>query len=114
MGGLGVALLGAGIALDKLGETARETGSLFNEMSVSATVFGLVFKDATAVAKGLATELGGVEQATLGAQFNANLLATNLNLSGAETAKLIGDLGGDGTTGNRYDSISLRNKAGGS
>ena len=31
MGGLGVGLIGAGIALDKLGQTARETGSLFTE-----------------------------------------------------------------------------------
>jgi hypothetical protein len=109
MGGLGVGLIGAGIALDKLGQTARETGSLFNEMSVSATVFGLVFKDATAVAKGLATELGGVEQSTFGAQFNANLLATNLNLSGAETAKLIGGFArlGDGTAQAGADMAQL-------
>ena len=109
MGGLGVGLIGAGIALDKLGQTARETGSLFNEMSVSATVFGLVFKDATAVAKGLATELGGVEQSTFGAQFNANLLATNLNLSGGETAKLIGGFArlGDGTAQAGADMAQL-------
>ena len=109
MGGLGVGLIGAGIALDKLGQTARETGSLFTEMNVGATVFGLVFKDATAVAKGLATELGGVEQSTLGAQFNANLLATNLNLSGAETAKLIGGFArlGDGTAQAGADMAQL-------
>ena len=109
MGGLGVGLIGAGIALDKLGQTARETGYFFNEMNLSATAFGLVFKDAAGVAKGLATELGGVEQSTFGAQLNANLLSTNLHLSGAETAKLIGGFArlGDGTAQAGADMAQL-------
>ena len=98
MGFLGTGLIGSGL-MDKISETARETGYFFNEMALSATLFGLVFKRSQAVAKGLSTELGGVEQATFGAQLNANLLAVNLNLSGAETAKLIGGFArlGDGT-----------------
>ena len=109
MGFLGTALIGAGFAMDKISETARETGYFFNEMAVSATLFGLVFKEAQAVAKGLSTELGGVEQATFGAQLNANLLAVNLNLSGAETAKLIGGFArlGDGTAQAGADMAQL-------
>ena len=109
MGFLGTALIGAGIAMDKISETARETGYFFNEMALSATLFGLVFKEAQAVAKGLSTELGGVEQATFGAQLNANLLAVNLNLSGAETAKLIGGFArlGDGTAQAGADMAQL-------
>ena len=109
MGFLGTALIGAGFAMDKISETARETGYFFNEMALSATLFGLVFKEAQAVAKGLSTELGGVEQATFGAQLNANLLAVNLNLSGAETAKLIGGFArlGDGTAQAGADMAQL-------
>jgi len=109
MGFLGTALIGAGFAMDKISETARETGYFFNEMAVSATLFGLVFKEAQAVAKGLSTELGGVEQATFGAQLNANLLAVNLNLGGAETAKLIGGFArlGDGTAQAGADMAQL-------
>ena len=109
MGFLGTALIGAGFAMDKISETARETGYFFNEMAVSATLFGLVFKEAQAVAKGLSTELGGVEQATFGAQLNANLLAVNLNLSGGETAKLIGGFArlGDGTAQAGADMAQL-------
>ena len=109
MGFLGTALIGAGFAMDKISATARETGYFFNEMALSATAFGLVFDEAQAVAKGLSTELGGVEQATFGAQLNANLLAVNLNLSGGETAKLIGGFArlGDGTAQAGADMAQL-------
>ena len=95
--------------MDKISATARETGYFFNEMALSATAFGLVFDEAQAVAKGLSTELGGVEQATFGAQLNANLLAVNLNLSGGETAKLIGGFArlGDGTAQAGADMAQL-------
>ena len=109
MGFLGTALIGAGFAMDKISATARETGYFFNEMALSATAFGLIFDEAQAVAKGLSTELGGVEQATFGAQLNANLLAVNLNLSGGETAKLIGGFArlGDGTAQAGADMAQL-------
>ena len=109
LGFLGTALIGAGFAMDKISATARETGYFFNEMALSATAFGLVFDEAQAVAKGLSTELGGVEQATFGAQLNANLLAVNLNLSGGETAKLIGGFArlGDGTAQAGADMAQL-------
>ena len=66
---------------------------------MSATVLGLVFEDAMEVAKGLASEMGGVENATFGAQLKTNLLATNLGIGGGEAAKLVGTFArlGDGT-----------------
>ena len=99
MGFLGTALIGAGFAMDKLGHQAHELGTFFTESTMSATALSFVFKDATAVAKGLASELGSVEEATFGAQLKTNLLAHNLNLSGTETSKLVGAFArlGDGT-----------------
>ena len=55
---------------------------------MSATLFGLVFEDAMEVAKGLSTEMGGVENATFGAQLKTNLLATNLGIGGGEACKV--------------------------
>lgn len=108
-GALGTALIGAGYAIEALGKTARELGTFFTESSISATVLGLVFEDAVQVAKGLANEMGGVENATFGAQLKTNLLATNLGIGGGEAAKLVGTFArlGDGTAAAGADMLSL-------
>jgi hypothetical protein len=89
-GALGTVLIGAGIGLEKLGNTAHETGTFFTEMSLSAAGLGLVFKDATGVAMGLASEFGSIEEATFGIQLKTNMIAQNMGLGGEAAASLVG------------------------
>jgi len=89
-GVLGSAIIGAGYAIDKLGKTTREFGGYIGSAGVSATGLSLVFGDAVAVTKGLASELGGVADLSFQAQLNTNLMATNMGISGGEAAKLTG------------------------
>ena len=109
MGMLGTGLIGAGFAIEALGKSAKQLGTFFTESTMSATVLGLVFEDAMEVAKGLASEMGGVENATFGAQLKTNLLATNLGIGGGEAAKLVGTFArlGDGTAAAGADMLSL-------
>ncbi len=109
LGMLGTGLIGAGFAIEALGKSARQLGTFFTESTMSATVLGLVFEDAMEVAKGLANEMGGVENATFGAQLKTNLLATNLGIGGGEAAKLVGTFArlGDGTAAAGADMLSL-------
>ena len=90
MGFLGTALIGAGFAMDKIGESAHQLGTFMTESTLSATGLSFIFKDAVGMASALAGELGGVEEATFGTQLKANLLAHNLNLSSDEAANLMG------------------------
>ena len=87
---LGSALIGVGYALDKIGKTTREFGGYLGAASVHATGLSLVFPQALEATKGLANEMGGVQDLTLGAQLNTNLMATNMGISGGEAAKLTG------------------------
>ena len=109
LGMLGTGLIGAGFAIEALGKSAKQLGTFFTESTMSATVLGLVFEDAMEVAKGLASEMGGVENATFGAQLKTNLLATNLGIGGGEAAKLVGTFArlGDGTAAAGADMLSL-------
>ena len=65
-------------------------GGFLGGAQISGTALSFVFKDALDVTKGLAEELGGVENATFAAQLNTNLMATNMGISGAQAAKLTG------------------------
>lgn len=87
-GVLGSALIGAGYAIDKLGQSTREFGGFLGEAQVSATGLSLVFPQALEATKGLSAELGGVEDLTFKSQLNTNLMATNMGISGGEAAKL--------------------------
>ena len=87
-GVLGSALIGAGFAIDKLGQSTREFGGFLGEAQVSATGLSLVFPQALEATKGLSAELGGVEDLTFKSQLNTNLMATNMGISGGEAAKL--------------------------
>ena len=89
-GVLGSALIGAGYAIDKLGQSTREFGGFLGEAQVSATGLSLVFPQALEATKGLANELGGVEELSFQTQLNTNLMATNMGISGSEAAKLTG------------------------
>lgn len=89
-GGVGVALIGAGFAADKLGDSIKETGGFVQGVSVQSAGLSFIFKDATANATALTKELGGTEKVTLGAQLQTNILANNLGISGQEAASLTG------------------------
>ena len=87
-GVLGSALIGAGFVIDKIGKTTREFGGYLGAASVHATGLSLVFPQALEATKGLASELGGVQDLTFQSQLNTNLMATNMGISGGEAAKL--------------------------
>lgn len=88
-GVFGAALIAIGASLDKIGQTTREFGGTMGGAVVSTTALGLVFKDATGSAKGLAAEFGGLEDISFATQLNTNLMATNMGISGAEAAKTL-------------------------
>ena len=89
-GVLGSALIGVGYTIDKLGKSTRELGGFIGSAGVSATGLSLVFPQALEATKGLASELGGVEDLSFQTQLNTNLMATNMGISGSEAAKLTG------------------------
>ena len=89
-GVLGSALIGVGYTIDKIGKSTRELGGFIGSAGVSATGLSLVFPQALEATKGLASELGGVEDLSFQTQLNTNLMATNMGISGSEAAKLTG------------------------
>lgn len=90
MGALGVTLLGAGKALNALGENLREFGGTMDGAVYSTTALDMVFKSAKDSARGLAQEFGGMKDISAGVQLDTNLLATNMGISGEEAAKTLG------------------------
>lgn len=90
-GGLGAALIGAGVAGKKLLNTSYELGgSLTSTSNIATTLFGTVFEDAIGTTKGLAHEFGGLNDVTLQTQLRTNVLAKNLGIGAGEAAKLTG------------------------
>jgi hypothetical protein len=84
-------LIGLGTVVNKLGEMNQSLGlSLLDtgEMQLSALGLGLAFKDADAIATGLAEKFGSMEKASFGLQLQTNLMATNLGISGDEAIDL--------------------------
>ena len=90
-GKFGAALMGAGYAADKLGETIKAMGGYMGGVTFSTTALGLVFKDAQQTAEALNRELGGMQDVTFGTQLNTNLMAMNMGISGDEAASLTGN-----------------------
>lgn len=90
MGALGVILIGAGKALNALGENLREFGGTMDGAVYSTTALDMVFKSAKGTARGLAQEFGGMKDISAAVQLDTNLLATNMGISGEETAKTLG------------------------
>ena len=90
-GGIGAALIGAGVAGKKLLDTSYQLGgSLLDTSNISTTLFGTVFEDAVGTTKGLAQEFGGLNDVTLQTQLRTNVLAKNLGIGAGEAAKLTG------------------------
>jgi len=90
-GKFGAALIGAGYAAEAIGKNVREMGGFLGGATFSSTLLGLGFKDAAQVTKSLSQEMGGLNDVTLKTQFNANLMAVNMGISGDESAKLLGN-----------------------
>ena len=90
MGALGVGLLAAGFAADKLGKNIRSFGGFVDSAQFSALGLSFIFDDAEETAKSLSKEFGGLKDVTFGTQLNTNLMATNMNVSGAEAASIVG------------------------
>ncbi len=90
-GFVGSALIGAGYAADKLGETIKAMGGYMGGVTLSTTALGLVFKDAQQTAEGLNREFGGMKDVSFGTQLNTNLMAMNMGITGDEAASLTGN-----------------------
>lgn len=86
----GLLLVGAGKAINAIGENVREFGGTMDGAVYSTTLLGVVFKDASGVAKGLSKEFGGMKKVTAGMQLDTNLMAINMGISGEEAAKTLG------------------------
>jgi len=90
-GKLGAALIGAGYAVESLGKNMRSFGGYADSAQLSSIGLGFVFKDAEETLKGLSSEMGGMKDISFQTQLNANLMATNMGISGQEAAKLTGN-----------------------
>ena len=91
----GLLLIGGGKFFGKLSEVNKELGQVGEGLSGaagSATVLSFAFDDAAGTLKSLSAEMGGLEDATFGAQLQTNLMANNLGISGTEAATLSGSL----------------------
>jgi hypothetical protein len=90
MGALGMGLIGAGFAADKLGKNIRSFGGFIDSAQFSALGLSFIFDDAEETAKSLSKEFGGLKDVTLSTQLNTNLMATNMGISGQEAASIVG------------------------
>jgi hypothetical protein len=91
MGAMGAAVIGVGIGIDKWGKSVRSFGGYVDSAQISTFALGFAFKDAEETAKGLSKEFGGLKDVSFGTQLNANLMATNMGISGAEAANVVGN-----------------------
>jgi hypothetical protein len=89
-GKLGAALIGAGYAVDEIGKSMRSFGGFSDSAQLSAIGLGFAFKDSEGTLKSLSAEMGGMNDISFQTQLNTNLMATNMGISGDESAKLIG------------------------
>lgn len=86
--GLGITAIGEGI--DRWGKSVRSFGGYVDSAQISSFALGAVFKDAEQVTKSLSKEFGGLKDVTFKTQFNTNLMATNMGISGEEAANVVG------------------------
>jgi len=91
-GKIGALIVGAGYATEALGKNVREMGGYLGGATISSTLLGTAFDSATDVTKGLAKEMGGLNDITFQNQLNTNLMAMNMGISGDEAATLTATL----------------------
>ena len=90
-GAMGAAIIGVGFGLDKWGKSVRSFGGYVDSAQISSVALGFAFKDAEEVTKGLSKEFGGLKDVSFSTQLNTNLMATNMGISGAEAANVVGN-----------------------
>jgi len=90
-GAMGAAIIGVGFGLDKWGKSVRSFGGYVDSAQISSVALGFAFKDAEEVTKGLSKEFGGLKDVSFTTQLNTNLMATNMGISGAEAANVVGN-----------------------
>ncbi len=90
-GAMGAAIMGVGMGLDKWGKSVRSFGGYVDSAQISTFALGFAFKDAEEAAKGLSKEFGGLKDVTFKTQLDTNLMATNMGISGAEAANVVGN-----------------------
>jgi len=90
MGAMGAAVMGVGMGLDKWGKSVRSFGGYVDSAQISSFALGFAFKDAEEVTKSLSKEFGGLKDVSFQTQLNTNLMATNMGISGAEAANVVG------------------------
>ena len=91
MGATGAAVIGVGYGLEAWGKSVRSFGGYVDSAQISTFALGFAFKDAEETAKGLSKEFGGLKDVSFSTQLNANLMATNMGISGAEAANVVGN-----------------------
>ncbi len=93
MTALAALTLSFGKIFTKIGEINQQlgtTGGILNSTVRSTALMSVFFDDALGTTQELANQFGSMESASLRTQFNTNLLAKNLGISGKETAQLVG------------------------
>lgn len=90
MGVMGAAVMGVGMGIDKWGKSVRSFGGYVDSAQISTFALGFAFEGAEEAAKGLSKEFGGLKDVTFKTQLDTNLMATNMGISGAEAANVVG------------------------
>jgi hypothetical protein len=89
-GAMGAAIMGVGMGIDKWGKSVRSFGGYVDSAQISTFALGFAFEGAEEAAKGLSKEFGGLKDVSFKTQLDTNLMATNMGISGAEAANVVG------------------------
>ena len=89
-GAMGAAVMGVGMGIDKWGKSVRSFGGYVDSAQISTFALGFAFDSAEEAAKGLSKEFGGLKDVSFKTQLDTNLMATNMGISGAEAANVVG------------------------
>ena len=87
-GVMGIATIGAGKFLGKLGETRSQLGGI---SEVGTTALSFIDDNAVANATELGNQFGGIKNVSAELQASTSVISTNMGISGTEAASLLGD-----------------------
>jgi hypothetical protein len=85
-GGIGTALIGAGMLFDKVADIKKELGEFPN---LSLTAMSFFDTNAVSNAKNLASQFGGMNKVTFDMQLSTSLISKNMGISGDEAVDLL-------------------------
>jgi hypothetical protein len=86
-GMFGIALIGAGKFVGKLGEVRSELGGI---TEFGTTALSFIDSNAVSNAKELASQFGGIDNVSGSLQASTSLISANMGISGTEAAGLLG------------------------